>query len=106
MNVLEIAGLHNIPEGMQRLFFPAVFLVRCVGCLVPVPYMEPGRHASAPTAVSMLHAGVLMKLGGYGCFRVAMYLMPEGLAQWGDFFLILTTVSVVYGAFSAWCRPI
>ena len=49
----------------------------------------------------MLHAGVLMKLGGYGCFRIAMYLMPEGLAQWGDFFLILTTVSVVYGAFSA-----
>ena len=42
-----------------------------------------------------------MKLGGYGCFRIAMYLMPEGLAQWGDFFLILTTVSVVCRAFSA-----
>ena len=37
-------------------------------------YIEsPDGHASAPTAVSMLHAGVLMKLGGYGCFRVAMY---------------------------------
>lgn len=42
-----------------------------------------------------------MKLGGYGCFRVAMYLMPTGAAIWGDFFLILTTISVVYGAFSA-----
>ena len=42
-----------------------------------------------------------MKLGGYGCFRVAMYLMPEGAAMWGDVFLILTTISVVYGAFSA-----
>lgn len=49
----------------------------------------------------MLHAGVLMKLGGYGCFRVAMYLMPEGAAMWGDVFLVLTTISVVYGAFSA-----
>jgi NADH-quinone oxidoreductase subunit M len=58
-------------------------------------------HASAPTAVSMLHAGVLMKLGGYGCFRIAMYLMPTGAAIWGDFFLVLTTISVVYGAFSA-----
>ena len=49
----------------------------------------------------MLHAGVLMKLGGYGCFRVAMYLMPEGAAMWGNVFLILTTISVVYGALSA-----
>ena len=49
----------------------------------------------------MLHAGVLMKLGGYGCFRVAMYLMPEGAEMWGNFFLVLTTISVVYGAFSA-----
>ena len=63
--------------------------------------LEIDGHASAPTAVSMLHAGVLMKLGGYGCFRVAMYLMPTGAAIWGDFFLVLTTISVVYGAFSA-----
>ena len=102
MNVLEIASLHNIPEEMQHLFFPAVFLgFGVLGALFPFHTWSPDGHASAPTAVSMLHAGVLMKLGGYGCFRIAMYLMPEGLAQWGDFFLILTTVSVVYGAFSA-----
>ena len=102
MNVLEIASLHNIPEEMQHLFFPAVFLgFGVLGALFPFHTWSPDGHASAPTALSMLHAGVLMKLGGYGCFRIAMYLMPEGLAQWGDFFLILTTVSVVYGAFSA-----
>ena len=49
----------------------------------------------------MLHAGVLMKLGGYGCFRIAMYLMPEALDTWAPVFLILTTISVVYGALSA-----
>jgi NADH-quinone oxidoreductase subunit M len=49
----------------------------------------------------MLHAGVLMKLGGYGCFRVALYLMPEAAREWGWVFLILTGISVVYGAFSA-----
>ena len=58
-------------------------------------------YASAPTAVSMLHAGVLMKLGGYGCFRIAMYLMPEAAQELGWIFLILTGISVVYGAFSA-----
>ncbi|MEG2666634.1 MAG: proton-conducting transporter membrane subunit, partial [Bacteroidales bacterium] len=55
----------------------------------------------APTAVSMLHAGVLMKLGGYGCFRVAIYLMPEAAHELSWIFIILTGISVVYGAFSA-----
>ena len=101
MNLLEIAKLH-IPHEMQRIFFPLIFLgFGVLGALFPFHTWSPDGHASAPTAVSMLHAGVLMKLGGYGCFRVAMYLMPEGAAMWGDVFLILTTISVVYGAFSA-----
>ena len=49
----------------------------------------------------MLHAGVLMKLGGYGCFRVAIYLMPQAATELAWIFLILTGISVVYGAFSA-----
>lgn len=101
MNLLEIAGRH-IPTEMQRVFFPLTFLgFGVLGALFPFHTWSPDGHASAPTAVSMLHAGVLMKLGGYGCFRIAMYLMPEGAVMWGDFFLILTTLSVVYGAFCA-----
>ena len=102
MNVLEIAALHNIPMDMQRIFFPLTFLgFGVLGALFPFHTWSPDGHASAPTAVSMLHAGVLMKLGGYGCFRVAMYLMPEATQELGWFFLVLTTISVVYGAFSA-----
>ena len=101
MNILELVK-RDIPYDMQRLFFPLVFLgFGVLGALFPFHTWSPDGHASAPTAVSMLHAGVLMKLGGYGCFRVAMYLMPEGAAEWGNFFLVLTTFSVVYGAFSA-----
>ena len=74
---------------------------RCAGALFPFHTWSPDGHASAPTAVSMLHAGVLMKLGGYGCFRIAMYLMPEAAQELGWIFLILTGISVVYGAFSA-----
>ena len=101
MNILEIVN-HKIPTEYQRLFFPLVFVgFGVLGALFPFHTWSPDGHASAPTAVSMLHAGVLMKLGGYGCFRIAMYLMPTGAAIWGDFFLVLTTISVVYGAFSA-----
>ena len=72
-----------------------------LGALFPFHTWSPDGHASAPTAVSMLHAGVLMKLGGYGCFRIAMYLLPEAANELSWIFLILTGISVVYGAFSA-----
>lgn len=101
MNILEIAEI-DIPVKMQNTFFPLLFLgFGILGALFPFHTWSPDGHASAPTAVSMLHAGVLMKLGGYGCFRIAMNLMPAGAEMWGDFFLVLTTISVVYGAFSA-----
>ena len=101
MNILDIAEC-DIPDAMQKTFFPLLFLgFGILGALFPFHTWSPDGHASAPTAVSMLHAGVLMKLGGYGCFRIAMNLMPEGALMWGDVFLVLTTISVVYGAFSA-----
>ena len=103
MNLLEIANMDiPIPIEYQRWLFPATFLgFGVLGALFPFHTWSPDGHASAPTAVSMLHAGVLMKLGGYGCFRVAIYLMPEAAHELGWIFLILTGISVVYGAFSA-----
>lgn len=78
MNILEIAQLHNIPFEQQCIWFPLTFLgFGVLGALFPFHTWSPDGHASAPTAVSMLHAGVLMKLGGYGCFRIAMFLLPK-----------------------------
>ncbi|MBP3838495.1 MAG: NADH-quinone oxidoreductase subunit M [Prevotella sp.] len=102
MNVNEIAALHNIDPNIQKIFFPFIFIgFGVLGALFPFHTWSPDGHASAPTAVSMLHAGVLMKLGGYGCFRVAMYLLPDAARELAWIFLILTTISVVYGALSA-----
>jgi NADH-quinone oxidoreductase subunit M len=100
-NILEIAKV-NIPMSAQRMFFPMTFIgFGVLGALFPFHTWSPDGHASAPTAVSMLHAGVLMKLGGYGAFRVAMYLMPDAAQEMAWIFLILTGISVVYGAFGA-----
>ena len=102
MNVNEIATMNNIDPDVQNIFFPFIFIgFGVLGALFPFHTWSPDGHASAPTAVSMLHAGVLMKLGGYGCFRVAMYLLPSAAQELSWIFLILTTISVVYGALSA-----
>lgn len=102
MNILEIAQKNCIPFAQQCIWFPLTFLgFGVLGALFPFHTWSPDGHASAPTAVSMLHAGVLMKLGGYGCFRIAMFLMPQAATELSWIFLILTGISVVYGAFSA-----
>lgn len=100
-NILEISKI-TIPIEAQRLFFPLTFVgFGVLGALFPFHTWSPDGHASAPTAVSMLHAGVLMKLGGYGAFRVAIFLMPEAAQELSWIFIILTSISVVYGAFGA-----
>jgi NADH-quinone oxidoreductase subunit M len=92
----------HIPVQAQLFFFPFAFIgFGVLGALFPFHTWSPDGHASAPTAVSMLHAGVLMKLGGYGCFRIAMNLMPDAAQELGWIFIILTAISVVYGAFGA-----
>ena len=102
MNVLEIARNNAIPHQWQMWLFPLTFIgFGVLGAMFPFHTWSPDGHASAPTAVSMLHAGVLMKLGGYGCFRIAIYLMPFAANMLAWIFLTLTGVSIVYGAFSA-----
>jgi NADH-quinone oxidoreductase subunit M len=100
-SIMQIAQT-PLPLAAQRYFFPFTFVgFGVLGALFPLHTWSPDGHASAPTAVSMLHAGVLMKLGGYGCFRVAMFLMPQAAHEMAWIFIILTTISVIYGAFGA-----
>ena len=105
--IMDIAhhtnGAIALPEDVQNVFFPLLFIgFGILGALFPFHTWSPDGHASAPTAVSMLHAGVLMKLGGYGCFRIAMFLLPAAThGFWIKVFLVLTTISIVYGALSA-----
>ena len=67
----------------------------------PFHVWSPDGHVAAPTAASMLHAGVLMKLGAYGILRVAVYLLPEGARHWAGLIAVLALCNIVYGALVA-----
>ncbi|MBS3969683.1 MAG: NADH-quinone oxidoreductase subunit M [Clostridia bacterium] len=67
----------------------------------PLHTWSPDGHVAAPTAVSMLHAGVIMKLGGYGLIRLGIFYYPEGAKYWAPVIALLCIVNVVYGALVA-----
>jgi NADH-quinone oxidoreductase subunit M len=87
------------PHVQSIGFFLFLFGFGVLAGLWPFHTWSPVGHVAAPTAVSMIHAGVLMKLGAYGILRVGIYLCPLGLAQWSPLFATLATIGIVYGAF-------
>jgi NADH-quinone oxidoreductase subunit M len=88
--------------NFQKIVFP-LFLIGCgvLAGLWPFHTWSPDGHVAAPTAVSMLHAGVLMKLGAFGIIRLGMQLLPEGAEFWMPMLITLATINVIYGAISA-----
>ncbi|HEV2274143.1 MAG TPA: NADH-quinone oxidoreductase subunit M [Acidobacteriaceae bacterium] len=106
---LDLLAGTAFPVHFQMWAFPMVFLGFAVlAGLWPFHTWAPTGHAAAPTAASMLLAGVVMKLGAYGCLRVAMMLFPRGLDPWGfhilglgswrEVFAVLALAGIVYGA--------
>jgi NADH-quinone oxidoreductase subunit M len=97
---LMAIGAHGLPAEAQGLGFVLfLFGFGVLAGLWPFHTWSPVGHVAAPTAVSMIHAGVLMKLGAYGVLRVGMFLCPLGLAEWSPLMATLATVGIVYGAF-------
>jgi NADH-quinone oxidoreductase subunit M len=99
MLALEQAGFSR---EFQIFWFPFVFFGFAVlGGIFPFHNWSPDGHVAAPTAVSMFHAGVLMKLGAFAALRVGIMLLPEGAKAHLPWIIVLALVNVVYGAFIA-----
>ncbi|MCB9556781.1 MAG: NADH-quinone oxidoreductase subunit M [Deltaproteobacteria bacterium] len=99
---LVALGQHAFDRSFQVAIYPMIYVgFGILAGMFPLHSWSPTGHVAAPTAVSMLHAGVLMKLGAFGIFRIAITLLPEGAKAWADTFAILATVNIVYGAFVA-----
>ena len=99
-DLLSLSKL-NIPIETQRIIFPLLFVGFGVfTALFPFHTWVPDGHSSAPTAGSMFLAGISMKLGGYGCLRVATYIMPEGAKEYSILIIVLASIAILYGAFA------
>ena len=91
----------NIPIETQMICFPLLFVGFGVfTALFPFHTWVPDGHSSAPTAGSMFLAGISMKLGGYGCLRVATYIMPEGAKEYATIIIVLSVIAILYGSFA------
>ena len=100
----DIAALATVQYDPAFQKFAFFLMMIGFGFLVPMWPLHtwsPDGHVAAPTAVSMLHAGVLMKLGGYGLIRVGLLCFPEGAHYWAPLIATLCTVNATYGAFVA-----
>ena len=94
-----LAGMH-LSAGIQHLFFPFLFVgFGIFTALFPFHTWVPDGHSSAPTAGSMFLAGISMKLGGYGCLRMAL-LMPDAAREYSPVIILLAVIAIVYGAFA------
>ena len=90
------------PANFQRWVFPLIFVGFAVlAGLWPLHTWAPTGHVAAPTAASMLLAGVVMKLGAYGALRAAVALFPEGVKAWQNTIAALAVIGIVYGALVA-----
>ena len=100
-SLMEISKV-TLPMDFQMWAFPLMFMGFAVSSsLFPFHFWSPDGHSAAPTAVSMLAAGVMMKMGAYGCLRFAMFLMPEAAKIWLPYVVALLIFNVVLGPFIA-----
>lgn len=99
---LRIWSEANFPFNVQVIWFMPLFIgFAILAGLWPFHNWSPDGHVAAPTAVSMIHAGVLMKLGAYASLRVGIQLLPEGTVYWMPLIILLTLINVIYGSLIA-----
>jgi len=103
-DMLRMEGAGFSPEFQNIWFLPVFLGFAVLGGIWPFHNWSPDGHVAAPTAVSMFHAGVLMKLGAFAALRVGVMLLPEGAKHWSWLIMTFAGVAVVYGAYIAFVQ--
>ncbi|MEY2543922.1 MAG: NADH-quinone oxidoreductase subunit [Verrucomicrobiota bacterium] len=98
LDLNELAQFQFAPQ-LQSWAFPVLFLGFAVlAGIWPLHTWAPTGHVAAPTAGSMLLAGIVMKLGAYAALRVAMNLLPQGFQMWRNWIAVVAVIGIVYAA--------
>ena len=101
-SLLDLQQHGEVPREAQQWIFPLIFVgFAIMAGMWPFHTWAPTGHVAAPTAASMLLAGVVMKLGAYGCLRVAVGLLPAGAQAWAPWVAVVAIINIVYGALVA-----
>jgi NADH-quinone oxidoreductase subunit M len=102
IRVLGNMAVTGFDPGFQKLWFPLLFVgFGVISALFPFHTWSPDGYGAAPTAASMLHAGVLKSLGGYSILRVALPCLPLGAKYWLPFLAVLALINMLYAALVA-----
>ncbi|MCF8078666.1 MAG: NADH-quinone oxidoreductase subunit M [Desulfobacterales bacterium] len=97
-DLLQLMAPETFTPAQQRFAFVLFYIgFGILAGVWPFHTWSPVGHVAAPTAVSMIHAGVLMKIGAFGVLRVGIFLCPEGWKYWAELMGLLATVGIVYG---------
>jgi len=99
---IRALAAHDFSESFQVTWFPVIFLgFASIIPMWPLHSWSPIGHAAAPSAVSMLHAGVLMKLGAFAVLRIAFEAFPAGAAYWMGWVGLICCMNIIYGGLVA-----
>lgn len=108
-DLLELCTLRLGDSGMSAVEQSLLFLAFFAGFAIKVPFFPlhtwlPLAHTEAPTAGSVLLAGVLLKLGTYGFLRFSLPMVPQGAVTWASAMGLLAVIGIIYGALCSWVQ--
>jgi NADH-quinone oxidoreductase subunit M len=102
----EFAATSGFADGLQLAAFLAFFLAFAIKVpMFPFHTWLPDAHVEAPTAGSVILAGIMLKLGAYGFIRFALPLFPDAAQTFGPAIIVLSLIAIIYGAIVALVQP-